>query len=120
MLSVQVMFMFLSFARKWTGMDRAVNVYKNLCIATDFRCPEGREIVQICNATMDLGCGLPDQGLVHKYYLVCLLGVWMVDNDTDAVLNNLNYCSILKTSCVLAWELSDRDRFSSELERLIS
>ena len=44
----------------------------------------------------------------------------MVDNDTDAVLNNLNYSSILKTSCVLAWELSDRDRFSSELERLTS
>lgn len=56
-------------------MDRAANVSKNLCIAPDFRCPEGKKIVQICNATMDLGCGLPDQGLVHKYYLACLLGV---------------------------------------------
>ena len=46
-----------------------------ICQRCTETCPEGREIVQICNATMDLGCGLPDQGLVHKYYLVCLLGV---------------------------------------------
>lgn len=57
----------------WHG--QSANVSKNLCIAPDFRCPEGKKIVQICNATMDLGCGLPDQGLVHKYYLACLLGV---------------------------------------------
>ncbi|OXB63564.1 hypothetical protein ASZ78_008840, partial [Callipepla squamata] len=30
-------------------------------------CSEGEEIVQICNATMDLLCGLPDQGMVHRY-----------------------------------------------------
>lgn len=89
-----VLLMFLSFARKWTCMERAVNVSKNLCIATDFRCPEKKEIVRICNATMDLECGLPDQGLVHKYYLACLLGAWIVDNDTEAVLNKIAWTTV--------------------------
>ncbi|POI26791.1 hypothetical protein CIB84_009457 [Bambusicola thoracicus] len=44
-----------------------------ICQRCSQKCPEGREIVQICNATMDLGCGLPDQGLVHKHCLLLYL-----------------------------------------------
>ncbi|XP_009704103.1 PREDICTED: uncharacterized protein LOC104157030, partial [Cariama cristata] len=33
-----------------------------ICQRCSTMCPEGKEIVQNCNATMDLGCGLPDQG----------------------------------------------------------
>uniref|UniRef100_A0A669R7Q1 TNFR-Cys domain-containing protein n=1 Tax=Phasianus colchicus TaxID=9054 RepID=A0A669R7Q1_PHACC len=70
-----------------------------ICQKCSQMCPEGEEIVQICNATMDRGCGLPNQGLVHKL---------------------LNYCSVFKTTCILAWELFDRDRFPNKLKRQIS
>ncbi|XP_072722373.1 uncharacterized protein [Ciconia boyciana] len=33
-----------------------------ICQRCSTMCPEGKEIVQNCNATMDLGCGLPNQG----------------------------------------------------------
>ncbi|XP_065611813.1 uncharacterized protein LOC136060939 [Cyrtonyx montezumae] len=33
-----------------------------ICQRCSQMCSEGKEIVQICNATMDLRCGLPDQG----------------------------------------------------------
>ncbi|XP_009890340.1 PREDICTED: uncharacterized protein LOC104292629 [Charadrius vociferus] len=32
-----------------------------ICQRCSTMCPEGKEIVQHCNATTDLGCGLPDQ-----------------------------------------------------------
>ncbi|XP_031469892.1 tumor necrosis factor receptor superfamily member 6-like isoform X2 [Phasianus colchicus] len=37
-----------------------------ICQKCSQMCPEGEEIVQICNATMDRGCGLPNQG--NKYF----------------------------------------------------
>ncbi|KAM9556162.1 uncharacterized protein ACIB01_007897 [Guaruba guarouba] len=36
--------------------------------------PEGTETVQTCNATMDLGCGLPDQGgTIHVWILIVII-----------------------------------------------
>ncbi|KAM6273738.1 uncharacterized protein LJ264_003148 isoform 2-T2 [Porphyrio hochstetteri] len=43
-----------------------------VCQRCSTRCPEGREIVQDCNATMDLGCGLPGQGS-KTVVIVCLV-----------------------------------------------
>lgn len=36
-------------------------------------CPEGKEIVQNCNATMDLGCGLPDQGSTALVWIIVII-----------------------------------------------
>ncbi|XP_030341154.1 tumor necrosis factor receptor superfamily member 10B-like isoform X2 [Strigops habroptila] len=44
-----------------------------ICHKCSTMCPEGKEIVQACNATMDLGCGLPDQGsTAHVWILVVI------------------------------------------------
>ncbi|XP_010119294.1 PREDICTED: tumor necrosis factor receptor superfamily member 10B-like, partial [Chlamydotis macqueenii] len=45
-----------------------------ICQRCSPRCPEGKEIMQNCNATMDLQCGLPNQGLVHKYRSAWFVG----------------------------------------------
>lgn len=41
-------------------------------------CPEGKEIVQNCNATMDLGCGLPDQGSTALVWITAILFIVVV------------------------------------------
>ncbi|XP_009461277.1 PREDICTED: tumor necrosis factor receptor superfamily member 10A-like [Nipponia nippon] len=46
-----------------------------ICQRCSTMCPEGKEIVQNCNATMDLGCGLPDQGSTA---IVCVIVIILV------------------------------------------
>ncbi|XP_069713832.1 tumor necrosis factor receptor superfamily member 10A-like isoform X2 [Phaenicophaeus curvirostris] len=51
-----------------------------ICQKCSTTCPEGKEIVQNCNATTDLECGLLNQGLVHKYcsaWFVGRIDVWI-------------------------------------------
>ncbi|XP_012986181.2 tumor necrosis factor receptor superfamily member 6-like [Melopsittacus undulatus] len=44
-----------------------------ICHKCSTMCPEGKKIVQTCNATMDLGCGLPDQGsTVHVWIFIVI------------------------------------------------
>ena len=74
---MHVLFLSLSSApknRAWAELHVALEMLIQPCVAIHFRCPEGKEIVQNCNATMDLGCGLPDQGLVHKYHSAWFVG----------------------------------------------
>lgn len=54
----------------WAEVHIALRMLIQPCVVLHFRCPEGKEIVQNCNATVDLGCGLPNQGLVHKHLSV--------------------------------------------------
>uniref|UniRef100_A0A8C9F7F4 TNFR-Cys domain-containing protein n=1 Tax=Pavo cristatus TaxID=9049 RepID=A0A8C9F7F4_PAVCR len=44
-----------------------------ICQRCSQMCPEGKEIVQICNATMDLGCGLPDQGNRYLTWMTVII-----------------------------------------------
>ncbi|XP_062432561.1 tumor necrosis factor receptor superfamily member 10A-like isoform X2 [Rhea pennata] len=41
-----------------------------ICQRCSTKCPEGKEIVQNCNATMDLGCGLPGQGSASLIWVI--------------------------------------------------
>uniref|UniRef100_A0A8C3B7T6 TNFR-Cys domain-containing protein n=1 Tax=Cairina moschata TaxID=8855 RepID=A0A8C3B7T6_CAIMO len=61
-----------------------------ICQRCSKTCPEGKEIVQNCNATTDLGCGLPDQGLEHKYHLA-----WSVGER----FSYLDYCNYFSGFC---------------------
>ncbi|XP_027642379.2 tumor necrosis factor receptor superfamily member 6-like isoform X2 [Falco peregrinus] len=49
-----------------------------ICQRCSTMCPEGKEIVQNCNATMDLGCGLPDQGSPAFAYIMVITGIIVV------------------------------------------
>ncbi|XP_075281358.1 uncharacterized protein LOC104330156 isoform X1 [Opisthocomus hoazin] len=44
-----------------------------ICQKCSTMCPEGKEIVQNCNATMDLGCGLPDQGSTALVWIIVII-----------------------------------------------
>ncbi|XP_021258967.1 tumor necrosis factor receptor superfamily member 10A-like isoform X2 [Numida meleagris] len=44
-----------------------------ICQRCSQTCPEGKEIVQTCNATMDLGCGLPDQGNGYLTWVTAII-----------------------------------------------
>uniref|UniRef100_A0A8B9MZI0 Tumor necrosis factor receptor superfamily member 6 n=1 Tax=Accipiter nisus TaxID=211598 RepID=A0A8B9MZI0_9AVES len=44
-----------------------------ICQRCSTMCPEGKEIVQNCNATMDLGCGLPDQGSTALVWIIVII-----------------------------------------------
>ncbi|XP_075019137.1 uncharacterized protein LOC142088088 [Calonectris borealis] len=44
-----------------------------ICQRCSTVCPEGKEIVQNCNATMDLGCGLPDQGSTALVWIIVII-----------------------------------------------
>ncbi|XP_075568586.1 uncharacterized protein LOC104026677 [Pelecanus crispus] len=46
-----------------------------ICQRCSTMCPEGKEIVQNCNATMDLGCGLPDQGSTALVWIIVIVVV---------------------------------------------
>ncbi|XP_054246322.1 tumor necrosis factor receptor superfamily member 1A-like [Indicator indicator] len=47
-----------------------------ICQRCSTMCPEGKEIVQNCNATTDLRCGLPEQGsTLHVWFIGLSLGV---------------------------------------------
>ncbi|XP_042641630.1 tumor necrosis factor receptor superfamily member 6 isoform X2 [Tyto alba] len=46
-----------------------------ICQRCSTMCPEGKEIVQNCNATMDLGCGLPDQGSTYLVWIIVIISV---------------------------------------------
>ncbi|XP_040414533.1 tumor necrosis factor receptor superfamily member 10B-like [Cygnus olor] len=49
-----------------------------ICQRCSKTCPEGKEIVQNCNATMDLGCGLPDQGNTSLLWITAIISVVVV------------------------------------------
>ncbi|XP_015719689.1 uncharacterized protein LOC107314696 isoform X2 [Coturnix japonica] len=49
-----------------------------ICQRCGERCPEGKQIVQICNATTDLGCGLPDQGNRYLTWTTMIIVVAIV------------------------------------------
>uniref|UniRef100_A0A8C4XLP1 TNFR-Cys domain-containing protein n=1 Tax=Falco tinnunculus TaxID=100819 RepID=A0A8C4XLP1_FALTI len=49
-----------------------------ICQRCSTMCPEGKEIVQNCNATMDLGCGLPDQGSRAFVYIMVITVIIVV------------------------------------------
>ncbi|KAM6133315.1 uncharacterized protein FYN12_003442 [Phoenicopterus ruber ruber] len=44
-----------------------------ICQRCSTMCPEGKEIVQNCNATTDLGCGLPDQGSTALVWITVIV-----------------------------------------------
>ncbi|KAM6393637.1 uncharacterized protein J5M81_006539 [Pluvialis apricaria] len=44
-----------------------------ICQRCRTTCPEGKEIVQNCNATTDLGCGLPDQGSTAFVWMIVII-----------------------------------------------
>ncbi|XP_068004403.1 tumor necrosis factor receptor superfamily member 10A-like [Melanerpes formicivorus] len=47
-----------------------------ICQRCSTMCPEGKEIVQNCNATTDLRCGLPEQGsTLHVWFIGLGLGI---------------------------------------------
>ncbi|XP_074950703.1 uncharacterized protein LOC142057827 isoform X1 [Phalacrocorax aristotelis] len=46
-----------------------------ICQRCSKMCPEGKEIVRNCNATMDLGCGLPDQGSTAFVWIIVIVVV---------------------------------------------
>ncbi|KAM6069548.1 uncharacterized protein LJ206_012276 [Theristicus caerulescens] len=46
-----------------------------ICQRCSTMCPEGKEIVQNCNATMDLGCGLPNQGSMAAVCIIVIIVV---------------------------------------------
>ncbi|XP_074741056.1 uncharacterized protein LOC141950311 isoform X1 [Strix uralensis] len=46
-----------------------------ICQRCSTMCPKGKEIVQNCNATMDLGCGLPDQGSTYLVWIIVTISV---------------------------------------------
>ncbi|NP_001376285.1 death domain-containing tumor necrosis factor receptor superfamily member 23 isoform 2 precursor [Gallus gallus] len=72
-----------------------------ICQRCTETCPEGREIVQICNATMDLGCGLPDQG--NKYFAWMIIGIFAAVGFAGL----LAFCAIRKCKSAKA-TLSDK------------
>ncbi|KAM6358398.1 uncharacterized protein FN964_004599 [Alca torda] len=43
-----------------------------ICQRCSTMCPDGKEIVQNCNATMDLGCGSPDQGSIAFAWIIAV------------------------------------------------
>ncbi|KAM9190674.1 tumor necrosis factor receptor superfamily member 10B-like [Mergus octosetaceus] len=49
-----------------------------ICQRCSKTCPEGKEIVQNCNATMDLGCGLPDQGNTSLIWTAAIISAVVV------------------------------------------
>ncbi|XP_072194467.1 uncharacterized protein [Excalfactoria chinensis] len=49
-----------------------------ICQRCGEMCPEGKQIVQTCNATMDLGCGLPDQGNSYLTWTTIIVLVALV------------------------------------------
>ncbi|OXB74131.1 UNVERIFIED_CONTAM: hypothetical protein H355_004468 [Colinus virginianus] len=51
-----------------------------ICQRCSQMCSEGKEIVQICNATMDLRCGLPDQGMPGGFCMESLAASVMMCN----------------------------------------
>ncbi|XP_042740569.1 tumor necrosis factor receptor superfamily member 6-like [Lagopus leucura] len=75
-----------------------------ICQKCSRMCPEGKKIVQICNATMDLGCGLPDQG--NKYL------TWMTVIILVAV-----FSAGLLVFCVIRKCKSGKATFSDKEER---
>ncbi|XP_061856047.1 uncharacterized protein LOC104552498 isoform X2 [Colius striatus] len=44
-----------------------------ICQRCSTMCPEGKEIVQNCNATMDLGCYSPDQGSTSFVWIIVIV-----------------------------------------------
>ncbi|XP_067151609.1 tumor necrosis factor receptor superfamily member 6-like [Apteryx mantelli] len=49
-----------------------------ICQRCSTKCPEGKEIVQNCNATMDLGCGLPGQGNASFIWVIVAASVFFI------------------------------------------
>ncbi|XP_075611074.1 uncharacterized protein LOC104631645 [Balearica regulorum gibbericeps] len=49
-----------------------------ICQRCSTICPDGKEIVQNCNATTDLGCGLPDQGSTAFVWILVVILVVVV------------------------------------------
>ncbi|XP_030307323.1 tumor necrosis factor receptor superfamily member 6 isoform X2 [Calypte anna] len=49
-----------------------------ICQRCSTMCPEGKEIVQNCNATVDLSCGSPDQGSSAPVYIFVIILVCVI------------------------------------------
>ncbi|XP_062484115.1 uncharacterized protein LOC134168431 isoform X3 [Pezoporus occidentalis] len=47
-----------------------------ICHKCSTMCPEGKKFVQTCNATMDLGCGLPDQGSTVHIWIPIVISLF--------------------------------------------
>uniref|UniRef100_A0A803YF78 TNFR-Cys domain-containing protein n=1 Tax=Meleagris gallopavo TaxID=9103 RepID=A0A803YF78_MELGA len=75
-----------------------------ICQKCSQMCPEKKEIVRICNATMDLECGLPDQG--NKYL------TW-----TTVIISVAGFFAGLLVFCAIRKRKSDKAALSDKEER---
>lgn len=99
----------------WTELHITLELLIQPCVVFHFRCPEGTEIVENCNATTDLRCGLPEQGLVHKHtVLLGLLSLCLQANNSRAVCKTRAWTIVMYLRASVVWSAKYLLKTSSE------